>query len=507
MQLICGRFLVMVMIFSFCVSTTKSLSIRSPALRVVKPRSTSIALKMSSSSSSQNKFKISNRTMQTLDPCVILMKQIISQHEDKCKDDGIFSLAQGVVHWKPPKTAYEALANAAQANLDENMATAAGDGAIIHTYCPDEGYPPLIASLKDKLEQQNGLQSPHVMVTSGANQAYVNCVITLMDEVDNDSNDEKESPQEMISKCVVFEPYYFNHVMAIQGVRGGNNCGGIASTDDSKSHAEGLFVGPTQQGKPDLTWLRSRLEEYKKPSGSNGIRMVTLVNPGNPTGVSLSHAFLKEIAQLTKEYGVWLIMDCTYEHFDINGNNRDRENPNIPYPCLDQEHIIHIFSFSKGYAMAGFRTGYLAFSSKNGSEGKGTLAYEQMLKTQDTIAICTSRISQMAALGALQAGREWVNDQVKTLEVGRNAILEAMSSLEEIIGGSGAMYVMGKLPNSTDDKQFASSLVEHFGVAVIPGSFCGYPGWIRVCYSNLPPELCLEAASRLKRGILELTMK
>jgi hypothetical protein len=45
-----------------------------------------------------------------------------------------------------------------------------------------------------------------------------------------------------------------------------------------------------------------------------------------------------------------------------------------------------------------------------------------------------------------------VNDQVKTLEVGRNAILEAMSSLEEIIGGSGAMYVMGKLPNSTDDK-------------------------------------------------------
>ena len=188
MQLICGRFLVMVMIVSFFISTTKSLSIRSPALRVIKPRSTSIALKMSSSSSSQNKFKISNRTMQTLDPCVILMKQIISQHEDKWKDDGIFSLAQGVVHWKPPKTAYEALANAAQANLDENMATAAGDGAIIHTYCPDEGYPPLIASLKDKLEEQNGLQSPHVMVTSGANQAYVNCVITFMDEVDNDSN-------------------------------------------------------------------------------------------------------------------------------------------------------------------------------------------------------------------------------------------------------------------------------------------------------------------------------
>jgi hypothetical protein len=58
----------------------------------------------------------------------------------------------------------------------------------------------------------------------------------------------------------------------------------------------------------------------------------------------------------------------------------------------------------------------------------------------------------MAALGALKAGREWVNDQVRTLEVGRNAILDALGSLEEIIGGDGAMYIMGKLPNSTDDK-------------------------------------------------------
>lgn len=439
------------MVFSFlCISKAKSL-ISPTTLRVAKPHKTTITTKMSSSSS-LNKFRISNRTIQTLDPCVILMKQIISQHEEKWKDDGIFSLAQGVVHWKPPRSSYEAIASAAQENLDDSTAAAVGDGAIIHTYCPDEGYPPLLAALKVKLEQQNGLQSPHVMVTSGANQAFVNCVITLMDEVDVDDEQGNESPQEMISKCVVFEPYYFNHVMAVQSVRGGKNCGGIASDDASLSHAEGLLVGPTQHGVPDLVWLRSRLEEYKKTSGSNRIRMVTLVNPGNPTGVSLPHSFLKEIAQLTKEFGIWLVMDNTYEHFDIHRNNRDVAHPNIPYPCIDEEHVINIFSFSKGYAMAGFRTGYLAFSSKNGSEGKGTQAYEQMLKVQDTIAICTSRISQMAALGALEAGRDWVSDQVKTLEVGRKAILEAMESLEEIIGGDGAMYVMGKLPNSTDDK-------------------------------------------------------
>lgn len=125
------------------------------------------------------------------------------------------------------------------------------------------------------------------------------------------------------------------------------------------------------------------------------------------------------------------------------------------FPCFDEEHVINIFSFSKGYSMAGFRVGYVALSSKSSSSsanGRGTIAYEEMLKVQDTIAICTSRISQMAALGALHAGRSWVHEQVATLDSGRAYILDAMSSMEQMIGGDGAMYVMGKLPDGVDDK-------------------------------------------------------
>jgi DNA-binding transcriptional MocR family regulator len=124
------------------------------------------------------------------------------------------------------------------------------------------------------------------------------------------------------------------------------------------------------------------------------------------------------------------------------------------FPCFDEEHVINIFSFSKGFAMAGFRVGYIALSSKSANDGvgAGSVAYNEMLKVQDTIAICASRISQMAALGALQAGREWVYEQVTTLDVGRAAIRKAMSSLEDLIGGNGAMYIMGKLPNGVDDR-------------------------------------------------------
>ncbi len=67
------------------------------------------------------------------------------------------------------------------------------------------------------------------------------------------------------------------------------------------------------------------------------------------------------------------------------------------------------------------------------------------------------------------------------------------------------MYVMAKLPDhKNNDLEIGEWLVEKHGIAIIPGSFCGYPGWIRVCYSNLTPEDCRVAADRLARGIKEL---
>ena len=245
------------------------------------------------------------------------MKQIISQHASKWENnpDGIYSLAQGVVYWRPPSTMYQALADAANSNLDSNENSTTGfgmdgatgnDGRVIHTYCPDEGYPPLLDALKTKLEKENGLQNPHCMVTSGANQAFMNCVLTLLDEDDEMGN---------ISKCVVFEPYYFNHVMAIQMTRGGTNSN--TSEEIDAEAVKGLLFGPTSNGVPDLQWLRSQLEKYRYESGGNSIRMVALVNPGNPTGVALTYSFLEEIKDLTKEFGVWLVMDNTYEHVSI----------------------------------------------------------------------------------------------------------------------------------------------------------------------------------------------
>jgi aspartate/methionine/tyrosine aminotransferase len=382
---------------------------------------------------------LSKKVRATLDPCVVLMKDLIGQYADLWKDrGGIFSLAQGVVYWKPPPQAVEAVRDAL---LSEN--------SDLHMYGPDEGLQELRDRLQEKIQQENGLTNHDVMVTVGANQAFVNSVLTLLEDTD---------------KCVVFKPYYFNHVMALQMTLP-ESC---------------LVVGPVSDaGLPDLKWLESRLKD------DSSIKMVTLVNPGNPTGTYLNRDFVQKVVDLCREHTCWLILDVTYEYF-VRSSTFDG--------CFPDPHVLHIFSLSKAYALAGYRCGYIAINKD--AEG----VYEQMMKVQDTIPIATSRVAQVAALGALEAGKDWVQSRVETLEQGREAILHALSTLEQIMGGSGAMYVMAKLPVE-DDQAVAKQLVRDYGVAVIPGSFCGYPGWIRVCYANLPPDKCLQAAARLEEGL------
>jgi aspartate/methionine/tyrosine aminotransferase len=288
------------------------------------------------------------------------MKQLIAKHQHLWTDEQIYSLAQGVVYWKPPETVNEAILKA----MNE------ADSAL-HSYAPDEGLPELIAAIQQKLSRENDLSSEDVkvIVTSGANQAYMNCVLTLLDEGD---------------LSIVFKPYYFNHVMAIQMTRG----------DDA------LLVGPVDDdGFPSIPWLKEQFESEK----GEAIKMITVTNPGNPTGVSIPKAKLQEIVDLCREHGKWVIFDCTYEQFDhsranVYSINNDNASRTDGFHCFSDEHVMSIFSFSKGYAMAGFRVGYVVV---NTCSEVGKNAYEQMVKVQDTIPICTSRISQVRCIDAI----------------------------------------------------------------------------------------------------------
>ena len=107
------------------------------------------------------------------------------------------------------------------------------------------------------------------------------------------------------------------------------------------------------------------------------------------------------------------------------------------------------------------------------------------------------------ALGALEAGSDWISEKVKLLEINRKRAIEALSPLgqENITKSEGAIYLWAKLPDGLYDGQVVERLVKEFKVCIIPGSSCGAPGYIRVAFANLTEEQCSQACERLQRGL------
>ncbi|PSR96099.1 Aspartate aminotransferase like [Actinidia chinensis var. chinensis] len=381
---------------------------------------------------------LAKRAIQTDTPVMVQIQEVLRGAKDA------MSLAQGVVYWQPPK---RALDRAKEIVWDP----------AVSRYGADEGLPELREALIRKLRQENNIHKSSVMVTAGANQAFVNVVLTLCDAGDS---------------VVMFAPYYFNAYMSFQ----------MTGVTD-------ILVGPgnPETLHPDTDWLEKTLRETKPTP-----KLVTVVNPGNPSGTYIPEPLLKRISDICRDAGCWLVVDNTYEYFMYDG---------LKHSCVEGNHIVNIFSFSKAYGMMGWRVGYIAYPSAV----DGFAA--QLLKIQDNIPICAAIISQRLALYSLEMGPEWVTEQVKHLVKNRALVLEALSPLGEkaVKGGEGAIYLWAKLPDkSVDDFEVVRWLAYKHGVVVIPGSACGCPGHVRVSFGGLLEEDCRVAAERLRKGLEEL---
>ena len=118
--------------------------------------------------------------------------------------------------------------------------------------------------------------------------------------------------------------------------------------------------------------------------------------------------------------------------------------------CFPDLHIMHIFSFLKGFSLAGYSCGHVVVAEE------ASELYQQMRKVQDIIEICPSRFSQAASGGAINAGRRWVANKLKTFKTSRDAILDASSPLKQVMGGSvraPPMHIVRKLADHNNDDQ------------------------------------------------------
>jgi len=211
-------------------------------------------------------------------------------------------------------------------------------------------------------------------------------------------------------------------------------------------------------------------------------RAIILCSPQNPTGAVFAEAELRSLAELALERDLFIITDETYDFLVYDGR---------PYFSLTslpelKDHLFAAFSFSKKYAMTGWRVGYVYTSA-------GVL--DHLLKVHDAGAICAPTLSQHAALAALEGPQDCVAEFLSILQSRRDLICRRLDRLDKFfsyVRPAGAYYIMPRwLPPGLDSMTLALRLLYEARVITIPGLAFGPTGenHLRLCFGGKEEEI------------------
>lgn len=229
---------------------------------------------------------------------------------------------------------------------------------------------------------------------------------------------------------------------------------------------------------------------------------ILLNSPSNPTGVMLDEQTIVSIGALAIKHDIWLIWDEIYEQL-VYGNAKHYNCVQL-FPELASRTII-INGVSKGYAMTGWRIGYIIAPQEVASKIN---AFQSHLTSNP----CS--IAQWAAVGVMRESDADVVAMREEFQARRDLICDLLSHMPYISfpEPQGAFYVFVSVEKCVgksfkgkvieDDLSFCSALLEDL-VAVVPGSAFFAPGYIRVSYAS-SPEVIIEGMKRLKAFLEKL---
>ncbi|MBI2453859.1 pyridoxal phosphate-dependent aminotransferase, partial [Candidatus Peregrinibacteria bacterium] len=222
-------------------------------------------------------------------------------------------------------------------------------------------------------------------------------------------------------------------------------------------------------------------------------KAVIFNSPSNPTGAIFSKQETGAIAEAVLKHNLILITDEPYEFLRFDG----AKLPELVSDERLRKNRISCFSFSKEYAMTGYRAGYVF-----AEEGM----IRQMMKVHDAFIVSAPRISQVAALAALQGPQDCVEKLRQTLQERRDRIcahLDRMKPWLSYVKPAGAYYVFVRfLPECDDIVGLAVRILREARVAVVPGSAFGPEGnhHLRICFGCTPEEID-EGMERLEKWL------
>ena len=372
--------------------------------------------------------------------------------ELKAKGIDIISLSLGEPDFNTP----DYIKEAAKKAIDDNYSK----------YPPVPGYQDLREAISAKFKKDNGIEySPdQVVVSAGGKHSLINVILSIV------------NPGEEV---IILAPYwvsYYDQVII---------AGGIPVIIEAKLESD-FKVSP----------------EQIEAAITSRTRLILFNSPSNPTGMVYSRSEMEKIARVVEKHeGVFVMSDEIYEHIIFEGEH-------VSMASFDYiaDRVITVNGVSKGYAMTGWRIGYI------GAPMWIAKACNK-LQGQFTSGVCS--IAQRAALAALQGNGESQRIMREAFLRRRDLICGLLKDVEglKVTIPQGAFYVMpdisyylGKSDGETkivNSDDLALYLLDKAQVATVGGDAFGAPDCLRISYAT-SDDLIIEAVKRIKSALKKL---
>jgi aspartate/methionine/tyrosine aminotransferase len=221
-------------------------------------------------------------------------------------------------------------------------------------------------------------------------------------------------------------------------------------------------------------------------------RALFLVSPSNPTGWTATLEELRVLLALARRHGLWIIADETYGRFWYGAGERAPSFLDVMEP---DDRVLFVNTFSKNWAMTGWRIGWLKAHPSLGQSVENLIQYS-------TSGVAT--FMQRAAVAALDRGEGFVGHQIARARLGRDILSRALAATGRcwFAVPQGAFYLFFRVAGETDTRRLALRLIDQAGVGLAPGSALGRGGsdFLRACFARKSEEVEV-AAQRLVEAL------
>jgi aspartate aminotransferase len=395
---------------------------------------------------------ISNRA-QRLQPSETL-KITGKAKELKRQGKSVISLSAGEPDFKTPK------------HICDAAIKAINDG--FHGYTMNTGTPELRDAIVAKLKRDNGLDydPSQIICSNGAKQSVGFGLLAIVNKGD---------------EVIIPAPFWVSYPEMVR-------------------LAEGESVLVRTSFENDFKLTPQQLED----SITEKTKAVILCSPSNPTGSCYTKQEMEDLAKVLRKHpDIYILSDEIYEYIVFDGDHVGILNV---APDL-KERVLLINGFSKGFAMTGWRMGYLAASNE-------VVSAVSKIQSQETSA--PSSISQKAAEAAYNGSLDEVKAMRDQFKKRRDFMVKSLNAVEGVscFTPGGAFYVFPDISHylgssKPDGKTIETStelcmyLLEEFGLALVPGDAFGEPNGLRMSYAASMNDL-EDAMDRFRKGLASL---